>query len=337
MSALNPAGPGVLTAPGEAAAGPGSATVWLGRLRDALPFLGLLALVAWFSSASPYFLDSVNATNLMADASTLLVCAFGMTLVILIGEIDLSVAAMISLLAIVLARLLAAGLPWPAVVLLVLLAGTGLGLLNGALSVYGDIPSFIVTLGTFSIATGLAYTLTGSIALPVADQVFLDVFYTRTWLGVPVPLVLVAFSFVAVWLFLRRSAVGRELYAVGANREAARFSGVRVERVRLLVFGVMGLLVGAGAVFAAARLGSGAPNAFPTLTLDTIAAVIIGGAALTGGRASLPRTLLGVLLIAVLNNGLTLLNVDSSLQYIVKGVIILLAVLLDRSAAQAGR
>ena len=321
----------------EAAAGTSSAARRLGRLRDALPVLGLLGLVAWFTSASPFFLDRVNATNLLTDASTLLVCAFGMTLVILIGEIDLSVAAVVSLLAVVLARLLAAGVPWPAVVLVVLLAGTAVGLLHGALTVYGDIPSFIVTLGTFSVATGLAYTLTGSIAVPVADQVFLDLFYTRTWAGVPVPLVLVALAFASAWVFLRRSAVGRELYAVGANREAARFSGVQVARVRLLVFAVMGLLVGAGAVFAAARLGSGAPNAFPTLTLDTIAAVIIGGAALTGGRASLARTLLGVLLIAVLNNGLTLLNVDSSLQYVIKGVIILLAVLLDRSAAQAGR
>jgi ribose transport system permease protein len=321
----------------QSAAGPGSAVRWIGRLRDALPVLGLLGLVVWFTAASPYFFDRTNATNLLTDASTLLVCAFGMTLVILIGEIDLSVAAMVSLLSVVLARLLAAGLSWPAVLVLVLLAGAGLGLLNGALTVYGDIPSFIVTLGTFSVATGLAYTLTGSIAVPVADQVFLDLFYTRTWAGVPVPLVLVALGFAAVWVLLRRTAVGRELYAVGANREVARFSGVRVERVRLLVFGVMGLLVGAGAVFAAARLGSGAPNAFPTLTLDTIAAVILGGAALTGGRARLSRTLLGVLIIAVLNNGLTLLNVDSSLQYVIKGTIILVAVLLDRSAVPAGR
>jgi ribose/xylose/arabinose/galactoside ABC-type transport system permease subunit len=320
----------------EAPAGASPAARWAGRLRDALPVLGLLGLVAWFTSASPYFLDTVNATNLLTDAATLLVCAFGMTLVILVGEIDLSVAAMISVLCVVLARLLAAGLPWPLVLVLVLLAGAGIGLLNGALTVYGDIPSFIVTLGTASIATGLAYALTGSLAIPIADQVFLDLFYTRSWLGVPVPLMLVGLCFCGAGLFLRRSAVGRELYAVGANREAARFSGVRVERVRLLVFAVTGLLVGVGAVFAAARLGSGAPNAFPSLTLDVIAAVILGGAALTGGRASLSRTLLGVLLIAVLNNGLTLLSAESSLQYVVKGVIILLAVLLDRSAARTG-
>jgi ribose transport system permease protein len=320
----------------QAVAGP-PAAARLGRLRDALPVLGLLGLVAWFSSVSPYFLDGVNATSLLIDASTLLVCAFGMTLVVLIGEIDLSVAAVVSLLAVLLARLLTAGLPWPAVVLLVLLAGVAIGLLNGVLTVYGDIPSFIVTLGTASVATGLAYTLTGSIAVPIVDLAFLDLLYTRTWAGLPVPLLLVALLFAVAWVLLRRTPVGRELYAVGANREAARCSGVRVEQVRLLVFGVMGVLVAAGAVLAAARLGSGAPNAFPTLTLDTIAAVVIGGAALTGGRASLPRTLLGVLLIAVLNNGLTLLNVDSSLQYVVKGAIILVAVLLDRSAAQAGR
>lgn len=307
---------------------------WAGAVRDILPMLGLLALVAWFASASPFFLDKVNITNLLTDASTLMVCAFGMTLIILIGEIDLSVAAMISLLSIVLARLLAAGLSWPLAVLLVLAVGCLIGIVNGALTVFGDIPSFIVTLGMFSVSTGLAYTLTNGIALPIADISFLDVFYNRQWLGVPIPLVAVAVAFGAVRILMQRTAVGREMCAIGANREAARFSGVEVARVRLVTFAVMGLLVGVGAVFAAARLGSGAPNAFPTLTLDVIAAVVIGGAALTGGRAHLSRTLLGVLLIAVLNNGLTLLNVNSYLQYIVKGVIILVAVLLDRSSSE---
>jgi ribose transport system permease protein len=256
--------------------------------------------------------------------------------VILVAEIDLSVGAVVALLSVVLAQLMGTGAPWPVAVLLLLLISTGIGLANGALTVVGQIPSFIVTLGTLAITTGAAYILTGSVSVPILDNQFLDLFYSVRVLGIPVPLLLVAAVFLAVWVLMRRTAFGRELYAVGANPEAARLSGVAVGRSKLLVFGLMGLLVGLGAVLSAARLGSGAPGSSPSLTLDAIAAVIIGGASLFGGKASLVRTLLGALLIAVLNNGMVLLNINVDSQFIVKGVIILVAVLLERLAAVRG-
>lgn len=303
-------------------------------LRAALPVTGLVGLLAWFGSASPYFLETSNLQNLVSDAATLLLCAFGMTVVILVGEIDLSVGAVTSLLAVLLGVALSHGLPWPFAALLVVLCGIAIAVVNGLFAILGDIPSFIVTLGTFSAATGVAYILTSGVAVPIADNAFLDLFYVTTWLGLPIPLYVVLLALAGVWLLQRRTATGREMEATGANREAARLSGVHVARVRLAAFVVLGALVGTGAVLAAARLGSGAPNAFPTLTLDVIAAVIIGGAALTGGRASVLRTLVGALLIAVLNNGLILLNVNSYYQYVIKGAIILVAVLLDRANAR---
>jgi ribose transport system permease protein len=306
-------------------------------VRDLMPYLGLLLLVAFFAVASEYFLNVRNIQRLAVDSATLMVAAFGMTLVILVGEIDLSVGAVMVLLTVVLAQAMAAGWSWPVAVGAVLVLGVGIGLLNGLLTVVGRIPSFIVTLGTLAVASGLGFILTGAISVTIMDGKFLDLFYSVRVLGLPVPLIIVAVAFGAVLVLLGRTVFGRELFAVGANPEAARLSAVPVGRRKVQVFAIMGLLVAVGAVLAGARLGSGAPDASPTLTLDAIAAVIIGGASLFGGRASVTRTLLGALLIAVLNNGMVLLNVNVDAQYIVKGLIILFAVVLERLASGVRR
>lgn len=309
----------------------------LARLRDLLPLAALAGLVLFFALSSEHFLNPRNLERLATDAATLMLVAFGMTLVILIGEIDLSSSAVVPLLAVVLGQLLAAGLGWPAAAALVLLAAVGIGLLNGALTVWGRIPSFIVTLGTMAVATGLAFILTGAISVPILDEGFLHLFYDARLAGLPVPLILVALGFGGVLVLAARSRFGYELRAVGANPRAAALSGVPVAKRRLQVFLLMGLLTGVGALLAAARLASGAPGSAQTLTLDAIAAVVIGGASLFGGRAFVSRTLIGALLIAVLNNGLVLLNVNINAQYLVKGLIILIAVLLERASAGGGR
>lgn len=303
-------------------------------VRDLLPVLGLAALIVFFSLSSDFFLNFRNFERLVADSATLFLVAFGMTLVILIGEIDLSVGAVVALLAVILAQAMAAGMPWPTAVAVTIVLSVGIGLLNGAITVLGQIPSFITTLGMLAIATGLAFIFTGAISVAIMDVAFLDLFYSDRLLGVPVPLIIVAIAFLACLVTLRRTAFGRELFAVGANPEAARLSGVPVRRDKVLVFAIMGLLVGIGAVLSASRLGSGAPGSSPSLTLDAIAAVIIGGASLFGGQASVGRTLLGALLIAVLNNGMVLMNINVDSQYIVKGVIILIAVVLERVASR---
>lgn len=298
-----------------------------------MPYLGLLLLVVFFSVASDYFFNLRNFQRLVTDSSTLIVVALGMTMVILVAEIDLSVGAVVSLLSVLLAQIMAAGFAWPVAVAATLLLSVGIGLINGAITVLGRIHSFIVTLGMFSVATGLAYIFTGAISVPIMNVVYLDLFYSDTFMGVPVPLMIVILAFAICLLLLYRTAFGRELFALGANPEAARLSGVPVRRDKILVFVIMGVLVGIGTVLSASRLGSGAPGSSPQLTLDAIAAVIIGGASLFGGRTSILRTLLGALVIGVLNNGMVLLNINVDSQYIVKGVIILIAVVLERIAS----
>ncbi len=304
-------------------------------LRDLLPYAGLLAVVVYFALSSEFFLNTRNLERLITDSATLMLVAFGMTLVILLGEIDLSVGAVVALLSVLLAQFMAAGMGWPLAVALVVVIGIGIGGLNGVITVLGDIPSFITTLGMMAVATGLAYVFTGAVSVAIMDDVFLDLFYDDRVLGLPVPLWIVAAAFVACVLYLNRTVPGRELVALGANPAAAALSGVPVKRRKITVFAIMGALVAIAACLSAARLGSGAPGSVPALTLDAIAAVIIGGANLFGGRAFVGRTLMGAALIAVLNNGMVLLNVNIDAQFIIKGLIILLAVVLERLAAGA--
>ncbi len=306
-----------------------------GVLRDVLPYAGLIAVILFFALSSEFFFNLRNFERLVTDSATLMLVAFGMTLVILLGEIDLSVGAVVALLAVVLAQMMDAGMGWPVAVTLTLVVGLAIGAVNGAITVYGDIPSFIVTLGMMAIATGLSYVFTGAISVAILNEPFLILFYEARVLGLPFPLVLTLIAFAACLIFLNRTVPGRELFAVGANPAAARLSGVPVKRRKLTVFAIMGVLVAVAAVLSAARLGSGAPASVPALTLDAIAAVIIGGASLFGGRASIVRTLMGAALIAVLNNGMVLMNVNIDMQYVLKGLIILLAVVLERLAGGA--
>lgn len=305
--------------------------------RTGLPVVSLIALFVFFSLSSPYFFDALNLQSMVTDSATIVVCALGMTLIILVGEIDLSVGAVTSFLGILLALLLGAGLAWPLATAMIVVAGVAISLLSGAVTVFGRIPSFIVTLGVMSVVTGLSFVLIGGIALPIVDDQFLYLFYFEQLAGLPLTFYIVVLCLAGTVILRSRTAVGREMVAVGLNREAAKLSGIGVAKTRLIAFAVMGLLVGVGAVLAAARLGSGAPNAFPTLTLDVIAAVVIGGASLAGGRASMWRTLVGALLIAVLNNGMTLININSNIQFVVKGFLILMAVLLDQSGDRTRR
>lgn len=299
-------------------------------VRTAAPFAALVAVCVFFALRSPAFLTVTNLRSLLIASATLAIAAAAMTMVILVGEIDLSVGPVAALTAIVFALLLASGVPLVGAVVGALLAGAAVGAVNGVVTVYGQIPSFITTLGMFSVAEGVSYLVSGRSTVSITDPTFFAIFYDARPFGIPVPGVFAFGAVLLVGVVLRFTAFGRAVYAVGGNPRAAVMSGVSAARTKMTVFVLSGALVGLAGLMLAARLASGKPDAAPALTLDAIAAVIIGGTSLMGGRGSVARTVLGIALISVLTNGFGLLNVDTNLQFTIKGIIVIVAVLIDR-------
>lgn len=299
-------------------------------IRTAAPFAALVAVCVFFAVRSPAFLTVTNLRSLLIASATLAIAAAAMTMVILVGEIDLSVGPVAALTAIAFALLLAAGTPLAVAVVGALLTGAVVGAVNGLVTVYGQIPSFITTLGMFSVAEGVSYLVSGRSTVSITDPTFFAIFYDARPFGIPVPGIFAFGTVLLVGVVLRFTPFGRAVYAVGGNPRAAVMSGVSAARTKLTVFVLSGALVGLAGLMLAARLASGKPDAAPALTLDAIAAVIIGGTSLMGGRGSVARTVLGIALIAVLTNGFGLLNVDTNLQFTIKGVIVIVAVLVDR-------
>ncbi|MCC5950238.1 MAG: ABC transporter permease [Nitriliruptoraceae bacterium] len=299
-------------------------------VRTVTPVLGLIAVSVFFAVRSPAFLTVTNGRSLLISAAPLAITAAAMTIVILSGEIDLSVGPVASLTAIVFALTLGAGVPLVAAIGVTLLTGAFVGAVNGTLTAYGGIPSFIATLGMFSIADGISYLISGRSTVSITDLTFFAIFYDARPLGIPISGIYAIATLIAVGMLLRWTAFGRSVYAVGGNARAANMSGVSSARVKLQGFVLAGTLVAFAGLALGARLASGKPDAAPQLTLDAIAAVIIGGTSLMGGRGSVARTAVGVALIAVLTNGFGLLNIDTNVQFTIKGVIIVVAVLIDR-------
>jgi ribose/xylose/arabinose/galactoside ABC-type transport system permease subunit len=292
--------------------------------------LAILALFSYFSLASPVFFDGNNLLNIGRQIALLAVAAFAMTFIILSGEIDLSVGAVAALIGILLAMALRSEYPIPVALLIALGAGISAGAINGFITAYLRVPSFIVTLGMFSVARGIAFAITNQRAISVSNEDFLYAFAGAEPLGIAVSVWYVAATLLALNFLLTRTSFGTHVYAVGGNMLAARLSGIPARRMKLLIFMLAGGLVGVGAILQTARVSTGFVDAGRNLELDAIAAVVLGGTSFTGGRGSLVRTVLGVLLIGILNNGLTLLNVQSYYQLVIKGAIIIIAVLLDR-------
>ncbi|OUL25045.1 ribose ABC transporter permease [Nostoc sp. RF31YmG] len=292
-----------------------------------LPILVLICIL--FSFLSPSFLSPGNAVNILRQASINIVLATGMTFVILTGGIDLSVGSILAVSAVAtLIVSLVPGLGWAAV-LAGLLTGLVLGLLNGALITFLDVPPFIVTLGSLTALRGVAYLLAKGTTVINRDINFAWV--GNSYLG-PIPwLVVIALLAVIVsWFILRQTVLGVQIYAVGGNERAARLTGIKVNRVLLFVYGVSGLLAGLAGIMSASRLYSASGLLGQGYELDAIAAVILGGTSFTGGIGTITGTLLGALIIAILNNGLTLLNLSFFWQLVVKGLVIILAVMIDR-------
>lgn len=310
-------------------------TVDRARVREALaasgPLLGLLGLIVVLSLLSPDFLSLRNTFNIAQQIAVLAILALGSTAVIIVGGIDLSVGSVLALSATCAAWLFAvAGLPIWLAALAGLAVGAAAGLVNGLLVTLGRLPAFIATLATLSAARGLALVV--SQGQPVSG--FPDSFrraISNFYVGgiVPTSVIILLVLAAAGTAYLRYRPSGRALYAIGGNEEVARLSGLAVTRQKLKVYTAAGVLAALGGLVTMGRLDSSQPTAGTGIELDVIAAVVIGGASLSGGTGTLGGTLVGALIIGVLRNGLNLLNVSSFWQQVVIGVVIAVAVMTD--------
>ena len=308
-------------------------------LRSAVvgPLAAMLLAAIAVSLSTDRFLQTQNLMNVSLQVSSVAIMAIGSTMVILTGGIDLSPGSAVALITCMLAILVKInGLPVAVGILIVLLLGAVLGFVNGVLSTYGRIPSFVVTLATLSAYRGLAFLVTEGTPIFYVSPYLEPIFYGRL-LGVPLPFYYVLVFYLIAVVFLRYTVSGRAIYAIGGNESAARLSGIQVHRVRLLAFILAGLMAGVAGVLMAARLNSGSPNYGAGMELQAIAAAVIGGASLTGGYGNIICTLFGALTVAVVQNGLNLNAVPTAWQNITLGAIIALAVFVDMWRVEIGR
>ena len=295
------------------------------------PLLALVAVCVWLAFMSPNFLTVSNSFDVMRQVSINALIAFGMTLSILLGGIDLSVGSILAVSSVLAAMTMRGGHNAGLAVGIAILAGAGMGSLNGVIIAKGRVAPFIATLGMLTLLRGVALVL--SKGSPISG--FSSHFFAMLGGGyvarlIPVPVVLMLAIFALFWFVLTRTVFGRHVYATGGNTEAAKLSGVNTDRVQILVYTVSGAMAALAGVILTSRLDSAQPTAGAGYELDAITAVVLGGTSLAGGRGWIFGTLVGALLIGVLNNGLNLMGVSAFYQQVVKGSVILLAVLLDR-------
>ncbi|ALN77461.1 MULTISPECIES: ABC transporter permease subunit [Staphylococcus] len=303
-------------------------TTWLEKL---IPFLGLILLIIMISVLNPAFLDLSNLLNLLRQISINGLIAFGMTFVILTGGIDLSVGSILALSSACIALMITSGVDPIIAIILGVLIGFILGVVNGLFVTKGNMAPFIATLATMTIFRGLTLVVTdGNPITNLGDNYLFQLFGKGYFFGVPVPAVTMTIVFIVLFILLHKTIFGRHTYAIGGNEIASKISGIKVNRVKILIYGISGLMSALAGAILTSRLNSAQPTAGTAYELDAIAAVVLGGTSLTGGKGRIVGTLIGVLIIGVLNNGLNLLGVSSFYQQVVKGVVILIAVLIDR-------
>ncbi|UCH33019.1 MAG: ABC transporter permease [Armatimonadota bacterium] len=293
------------------------------------PLAALIVMGVILSFASPHFLTPNNLATVAVQASAVAILAVAETMVIISGNIDLSVGSVLALCGCAAALLMRSGVGIAPSVLLGVALGVGVGTLSGALTAFGRMPSFIVTLGMMGIARGAALIITGGVNVFGVPQRFADLSMARR-VGIPLPALLAGAVAVAAHVVLTRTSLGRSIYAIGGNPEAARLSGIPVKRVVTIIFAIAGLLSALAGLALTSRLSIGQPTAGVGYELDAIAAAVIGGASLMGGQGTVAGTLIGALIMAVLRNGCDLLRVPVFWQQVAIGVIIIAAVFLDQ-------
>ncbi|MCL4160781.1 UNVERIFIED_CONTAM: hypothetical protein GTU68_033948 [Idotea baltica] len=298
-------------------------------LRKSQSLIALFLLCLLISLLSDKFLSTANLWNVLRQISVNVCIAVGMTLVVLMAGIDLSVGAILAFSGAICAGLIKYGFATLGGIIGAMLVGLLLGLFNGWVITKFVVPPFVATLAMLTIARGMTMLYTKG--MPISNLGEGLEFVGSGWLlGIPVP-VWISSVVVVVFVFIsKKTAFGRYIYAIGGNEKAALLSGININRIKLAVYGLAGMLAGIGGVLVTARLNSAQPNAGMSYELDAIAAVVIGGTSLSGGVGSIAGTVIGATIIGVLNNGLVLLNVSPFWQQVVKGLVILLAVIIDK-------
>ncbi|MCD8843106.1 ABC transporter permease subunit [Staphylococcus gallinarum] len=303
----------------------------LSYLEKVIPFIGLILLVIIISILNSAFLEPSNLFNLLRQVSINGLIAFGMTFVILTGGIDLSVGSTLALSSALVAILMVSGVDGIIAIIIGCIFGAVLGAINGFLITLGKMAPFIATLATMTVFRGVTLVITdGNPITNLNGSYAFQLFGRGYFIGIPVPAITMFITFIILYVILHKTIFGRQTYAMGGNEKAAFISGIKVNKLKVCIYGLAGLMSALAGAILTSRLNSAQPTAGMSYELDAIAAVVLGGTSLTGGKGRIVGTLIGVLIIGVLNNGLNLLGVSSFYQQVVKGVVIIIAVLIDR-------
>ncbi|HVI41635.1 MAG TPA: ribose ABC transporter permease [Anaerovoracaceae bacterium] len=297
------------------------------------PLIVLLILCVVMSILNDRFWTWGNIITVLRQTSINAVIAAGMTFAILIGGIDLSVGSVLAICGAIAATLISSGMDAALVVLITLLLGLGIGLVNGILISKGRLQPFIATLGTMTLFRGLTLVYTQGKPISsngAADSAVFSKIGTGYFLHIPIPIFIMIIVFIIAYYILRHLRMGRYIYALGSNEEATLYSAIKTDNIKLFVYSAAGLLAALAGIIVTARLGSAQPTAGSGYELDAIAAVVLGGTSMSGGVGTIFGTVIGALIIGLLNNALNLLQVPSYYQDVAKGIVILIAVLLDR-------
>lgn len=286
----------------------------------------IICLIAGF--LSPVFFTKTNILNVLRQVSINGLLALGMTFIVLTGGIDLSVGSVVALCSVVVAGLIRGGMNIALAIMIVIFIGVLFGFISGFSVAQWGLPPFAVTLAIMTIARGVTYVYTDGKPISDLPQSFLYI-GKENFFGVPIPVIILLISFLISYIILYKMSIGKYIYAVGGNEKAALVVGIRVKFIKIFVYAFSGITCAISGVILTARVSAGLPQSGTSYELDAIAAVVIGGTSLSGGRGSLFGTFIGILILGVVNNALDLLNVSSFYQQIVKGLVIFAAIMLD--------
>lgn len=291
--------------------------------------ISMLVLCLIISILTPRFLTVSNILNVLTQVSVNAIIAAGMSFVILTGGIDLSVGSTLAITGAVAAAIIKSNGSVLLAVLAAIVIGAAIGAFNGVVISKRKIQPFIVTLATMTIFRGVTYVFTDGTPISGLGDSF-TVIGNQRLVGVPLPVIFTVFVFVIAWYLITQTRFGRFVYALGGNEDCARLSGINTDRIKTYVYIICGIAAAISGIIVTSRIGSASPNAGTGYELDAIAAVVLGGTSTAGGEGTITGTIIGAIIIGVLSNGLNLMNVSPFYQSIVKGIVILLAVLLDK-------